>query len=148
MEVTDHADHTSGTFALIPDGFWSAVPPTGRLPSPKLGEAVSQGRTGTACFKDKPTDITEAGRQCPASALYIQLLLEHFSASKASTSTSARRASVGYHVDDMNIRPVEQLLGDGGHQLARLRHLIVPLHKTALDFASRCSQCRISGTKR
>ena len=42
------------------------------------------------------TVTTEAGRLCVRPwFLYIQLLLEHFSASMASTSISARRASVG-----------------------------------------------------
>ena len=43
------------------------------------------------------TVTTEAGRLCVRPRfLYIQLLLEHFSASMASTSISARRASVGF----------------------------------------------------
>ena len=43
------------------------------------------------------TPSTEAGRLCVRPRLlYIQLLLEHFSASMASTSISARRASAGF----------------------------------------------------
>ena len=43
------------------------------------------------------TASTEAGRLCVRPRLlYIQLLLEHFSASMASTSISARRASAGF----------------------------------------------------
>ena len=79
MEVSDTADHSSsGTF------------------DPDTGRFLVSG-TGTACFKGKPTDITEAGRLCVRPRLlHIQLLLEHFSASMANTSISARRASAGF----------------------------------------------------
>ena len=98
MEVSDRrAIPPPEPSTLTRDGFWSAVPPTGRPPSPKRRRCSGRTPTGTACFKGNPTDITKAGRLCVRPRLlYIQLLLEHFSASMASTSISARRASAGF----------------------------------------------------
>ena len=43
---------------------------------------------------------------------------------------------------------MEQLLGDGGHQCpARLRHLIVPLHKTALNLPAVAVNIEFRGEK-
>ena len=92
------ADRDWSDFAgLIMEVSDKAVPPTGRPPSPKRRRCSGRTPTGTACFKGNPTDITKAGRLCVRPRLlYIQLLLEHFSASMASTSISARRASAGF----------------------------------------------------
>ena len=97
MEVSDKAGHTS-TGNFDPDtGRFLVSGPADREAAVAKAAALFRNPTGTACFKDNPTDITEAGRtSVRPRLLYIQLLLEHFSASMASTSISARRASAGF----------------------------------------------------
>ena len=98
MEVSDKAGHTStGTFDPDTGRFLVSGPADREAAVAKAAALFRKDPYWTTCFKDKPTDITEAGRLCVRPRLlYIQLLLEHFSASMASTSISARRASAGF----------------------------------------------------